>query len=83
MELVITNINKTYPGRVKALEDVSLTIPTGMYGLLGPTAAPLPLASSTSSKTRKRFAVCLAIYLRNSAFIRRLRPSICSITWLS
>jgi ABC-2 type transport system ATP-binding protein len=39
MELVITNINKTYPGRVKALEDVSLTIPTGMYGLLGPNGA--------------------------------------------
>ena len=39
MELKIDNISKTYPNGVKALVNVSLTIPTGMYGLLGPNGA--------------------------------------------
>ena len=39
MELKITNLSKTYTGGVKALKDVSLTIPTGMFGLLGPNGA--------------------------------------------
>lgn len=39
MELVIQNLSKTYPGGVRALRDVSLTIPTGMFGLLGPNGA--------------------------------------------
>lgn len=39
MELKITNISKTYANGVLALKDVSLTIPTGMYGLLGPNGA--------------------------------------------
>ena len=30
---------KTYPNGVKALDNVSLTIPHGMYGLLGPNGA--------------------------------------------
>lgn len=37
--LEIRNLSKTYANGVKALEDVSLTIPTGMYGLLGPNGA--------------------------------------------
>ena len=36
MQLSIRNISKTYPNGVRALHDVSLTIPPGMYGLLGP-----------------------------------------------
>jgi ABC-2 type transport system ATP-binding protein len=32
-------LSKTYPNGVKALNDVSLTIPCGMYGLLGPNGA--------------------------------------------
>ena len=37
--LKISNLSKTYPNSVKALIDVSLEIPTGMYGLLGPNGA--------------------------------------------
>lgn len=39
MELVIKGLSKTYSNGVKALNDVSMTIPTGMYGLLGPNGA--------------------------------------------
>ena len=37
--LTMTNINKTYPDGTCALNDVSLTLPTGMVGLLGPNGA--------------------------------------------
>ncbi len=37
--LEIQNLFKTYPNGVRALVDVSLKIPTGMYGLLGPNGA--------------------------------------------
>jgi ABC-2 type transport system ATP-binding protein len=39
LELVISGLSKTYPNGVRALQDVSLTIPTGMFGLLGPNGA--------------------------------------------
>lgn len=39
MELRIVDVSKTYPGGVRALRDVSLEIPTGMFGLLGPNGA--------------------------------------------
>jgi ABC-2 type transport system ATP-binding protein len=39
MQLVIENLSKTYPGGVRALDNVSLTIPEGMFGLLGPNGA--------------------------------------------
>jgi ABC-2 type transport system ATP-binding protein len=39
MQLIIENLSKTYPGGVRALDDVSLTIPKGMFGLLGPNGA--------------------------------------------
>jgi ABC-2 type transport system ATP-binding protein len=38
-ELTISGLSKTYPDGVQALSDVSLTIPTGMFGLLGPNGA--------------------------------------------
>ncbi len=37
--LTITGLSKTYPNDVKALDDVSLSIPSGMFGLLGPNGA--------------------------------------------
>ncbi|WP_234734908.1 ABC transporter ATP-binding protein [Tellurirhabdus bombi] len=39
MQLLIQDLSKTYPNGVKALDHVSLTIPTGMYGLLGQNGA--------------------------------------------
>ncbi|MEQ1826841.1 MAG: ABC transporter ATP-binding protein [Pirellula sp.] len=39
MQLVIQNLSKTYGGDVRALDDVTMTIPTGMFGLLGPNGA--------------------------------------------
>ena len=39
LSLQIDNLSKTYPNGVKALQNVSLTVPTGMFGLLGPNGA--------------------------------------------
>ena len=39
MELKIENLSKQYPNGTKALQNVSLTIPQGMFGLLGPNGA--------------------------------------------
>ena len=39
LELRIEGLSKRYPNGVQALHDVSLTIPTGMFGLLGPNGA--------------------------------------------
>ena len=39
MELSIRGVSKTYPNGVRALRDITLDIPSGMYGLLGPNGA--------------------------------------------
>ena len=39
MKLTIQNLSKRYRNGVQALSDVSLAIPTGMFGLLGPNGA--------------------------------------------
>ncbi len=39
MELKLEGISKVYPTGTRALQDVSLTIPRGMFGLLGPNGA--------------------------------------------
>ena len=39
MHLAIRGVSKTYPNGVRALRDITLDIPGGMYGLLGPNGA--------------------------------------------
>src|ERR1700742_242098 len=39
MQLVISNVSKTYPNGLKALNDINLNIGKGMFGLLGPNGA--------------------------------------------
>ena len=39
MKLTINNLSKTYSNGVKAIDDLSLEIGTGMFGLLGPNGA--------------------------------------------
>ena len=39
MDLRINDLSKTYPNGVKALQNVTLSIPTGMFGLLGPNGS--------------------------------------------
>ena len=39
MKLVIKNLTKTYKNGVKAIDDLSMEIGTGMFGLLGPNGA--------------------------------------------
>jgi len=39
MKLTISNLSKTYNNGVKALDDVSIEIESGMFGLLGPNGA--------------------------------------------
>lgn len=39
MNLTISNLSKTYSNGVKALDNVSLIIPSGLFGLLGPNGA--------------------------------------------
>ena len=39
MNLTINNLSKTYSNGVQALNNVSLTVPNGLFGLLGPNGA--------------------------------------------
>jgi len=39
MQLIISNVSKTYPNGLKALNNINLTIGKGMFGLLGPNGA--------------------------------------------
>jgi ABC-type multidrug transport system ATPase subunit len=39
MKLTISNLSKTYPNGVKALNNINLEVPQGMFGLLGPNGA--------------------------------------------
>lgn len=37
--LILNSISKSYENGVKALDNISLSIPKGLYGLLGPNGA--------------------------------------------
>ncbi len=37
--LQVTRLTKTYPGNIRALDNVDLTVESGLYGLLGPNGA--------------------------------------------
>jgi ABC-2 type transport system ATP-binding protein len=39
VSLRIEHLSKTYPNGIRAVDDVTLTIPVGMFGLLGPNGA--------------------------------------------
>ena len=39
MQLIIKNLTKTYKNGVKAIDNVSIELGTGMFGLLGPNGA--------------------------------------------
>ena len=39
MTLQIEHLSKTYPNGIRAVDDITLTIPAGMFGLLGPNGA--------------------------------------------
>jgi ABC-2 type transport system ATP-binding protein len=39
MQLLVRGLSKTYPNGTQALKDVSLDVPSGMFGLLGPNGA--------------------------------------------
>ena len=39
MELVIKNLSKTYSNGIKAMNNINLIIPVGMFGLLGHNGA--------------------------------------------
>jgi len=39
MQLIISNVSKTYPNGLKALNNINLSIGKGMFGLLGPNGA--------------------------------------------
>lgn len=47
MALTINSLFKTYPNGVQALRNVALTIPTGVFGLLGPNSAGKSILTRT------------------------------------
>ncbi|WP_286856498.1 MULTISPECIES: ATP-binding cassette domain-containing protein [Sphingobacterium] len=70
--LSISNLSKTYPNDIKALQNITLEIPQGMFGLLGPngagkstlmrTIATLQEADSGTVKLRELDALNLHAY---------------------
>ena len=59
-QLVLKNLSKTYPNNVKALDDVSIEIKSGMFGLLGPNGAgKSSLMRTIATLTRGRFRINL------------------------
>src|SRR5262252_170065 len=76
LPLIIEGLSKTYPNGVRALSDVSLTIPTGMFGLLGPNGAGKSTLMRTLATLQEADAGTARIgdvdVLRDKAAVRRM-----------
>jgi ABC-2 type transport system ATP-binding protein len=75
MELRIEHLTKTYPNGVRALDDVSLTIPCGMFGLLGPNGAGKSSLMRTLATLQEPDTGCVTLgdidVLREKDLLRR------------
>jgi ABC-type multidrug transport system ATPase subunit len=73
--LTISGLSKTYANGVRALLDVSLTIPTGMFGLLGPNGAGKSTLMRTLATLQEADAGSVRMgdidVLRDKAAVRR------------
>src|SRR6476659_4712253 len=76
LELRIEGLSKTYSNGVKALQDVSLAIPTGMFGLLGPNGAGKSTLMRTIATLQEADSGSIALgdsdVLREKDKVRRL-----------
>ena len=76
LALTISGLSKTYPNGVQALSDVSLTIPTGMFGLLGPNGAGKSTLMRTLATLQDADAGTVTMgdidVLRDKAQVRRI-----------
>jgi ABC-2 type transport system ATP-binding protein len=76
MKLVIEQLCKRYPNGVQALKDVSLTIPTGMFGLLGPNGAGKSTLMRTIATLQEADSGSIFLgdldVLRNKAEVRKI-----------
>jgi ABC-type multidrug transport system ATPase subunit len=76
LALTISGLSKTYPNGVRALSDVTLTIPTGMFGLLGPNGAGKSTLMRTLATLQEADAGTVAMgeidVLRDKAAVRRI-----------
>jgi ABC-type multidrug transport system ATPase subunit len=74
--LTISGLSKTYPNGVQALCDVSLSIPTGMFGLLGPNGAGKSTLMRTLATLQDANAGTVRMgdvdVLRDKAAVRRI-----------
>jgi len=74
--LTIENLSKTYPGGIRALVDVNLEIPRGMFGLLGPNGAGKSTLMRTIATLQEADAGSIAFdgldVLREKDAVRRI-----------
>jgi ABC-type polysaccharide/polyol phosphate transport system ATPase subunit len=66
--LQLSAVAKTYPGGVRALHDVSLDIPKGLFGLIGPNGAGKSTLMRTiaAGAIERRACACGTAGLRNN-----------------
>ncbi|MGB0522916.1 MAG: ABC transporter ATP-binding protein [Flammeovirgaceae bacterium] len=77
MELTIQNLSKQYRNGVKALDQINLTISSGLFGLLGPNGAGKTtlmktLATLLDPDTGKAFFNGMSIFDQQQAFRKQL-----------